>query len=94
MKKIFVVLIITFCFVGLKLSAKACAYPAKSFINKPVIWISITDSLPPLNTIVRTHVNTNGLISNEQKAMLKEDGWYYPSGLTLLPWVPTHWESL
>ncbi len=94
MKKILLVLIMSICFVGLKLNAEACVYPYKSFIIKPMAWISVADSLPPLNTLVRTHVEVDGLITNEQKAIRKEDGWYYPSGLTLLSWVPTHWESM
>lgn len=68
--------------------------PISIIESKPTVYIAVADSLPPLNTLVRTHVNVNGTIQYEQKAILKEDGWYWPSGVTKLAWIPTHWESI
>lgn len=63
--------------------------------EKPTTFIAVADSLPAYDQLVRTHVVEGGQIGYEQKAMLKDDNlWYYPSGLTLLPWTPTHWEPM
>ncbi len=94
MKKLFALIVISFLVIGLQTKAASATYNSSPLIYKPVIWISITDSLPPLNTLVRTRVEVDGVITNEQKAIRKEDGWYYPSGLTQLAWIPTHWESM
>lgn len=51
----------------------------------------VTEEQPPLNVLVRTHV---GEEDNTQKAILKEDGWYYPSGETKLPWIPLYWINI
>lgn len=54
-------------------------------------WISVNESLPDFDVLVRTHAGDESIT---QKAILKVDGWYYPSGLTQLPWVPTHWQTI
>lgn len=55
-------------------------------------YIEVSQELPELNRICRTYAMIKGKKEYEQKAMLKEDGWYYPSGLTKLTWTPTHWQ--
>jgi len=49
----------------------------------------VLQEAPPLNTLVRTYNNDPEFT---QKAILKDDGWYWPSGEEKLPWIPTHWQ--
>ena len=56
-------------------------------------WISTQEQLPDPQISVQTHVNEDGYIDFEQKAVYKNGKWYWPDGASPLPWVPTHWKE-
>lgn len=55
-------------------------------------YIEVTKELPEPNRICRTYALINGKKEYEQKALMKQGEWYYPSGLVKLAWTPTHWQ--
>jgi len=57
------------------------------------MYTSVEDALPEFDVIVRTYHNDPDYT---QKAMLKADGWYFPSGNEKLPEeiMPTHWQAI
>lgn len=57
-------------------------------------WFECDEVMPSLNVLVRTCFN--GDPDDAQKAILKQDGWYYPSGLSKFPasLIPSHWQNL
>jgi len=55
-------------------------------------WFECDEVMPPLDVLVRTCFN--GDPDDAQKAILKQDGWYYPSGVGKLKYTPSHWQNL
>lgn len=55
-------------------------------------WFAVDEQLPPMDVLVRTLWDDD--TENSQKAILKADGWYYPSGLKKLPYTPAYWQFL
>lgn len=42
----------------------------------------------PMNILLRTHIGDEMCT---QKAILRQDGWFYPDGVEKLPWTPLYW---
>jgi hypothetical protein len=54
------------------------------------MWVKVSDIQPPLNVIVNTKIDNNG-VRNEQKLKFGGKLWFVPDGTTYVYYTPTHW---
>ena len=55
-------------------------------------WILCTQELPKEDVVVKTKIDDNRGVRNEQELKRKGRLWFFPAGSMYVYYTPTHWK--
>lgn len=57
-------------------------------------WIKVADRLPIQNEVVKTKIDDNNGVRNEQSLKLQGRLWWHSDGKMYVYYTPTHWKNI